>query len=102
MANIFKNNADDGTLLCADTIRCWFDFPYYKLWIKDTDREVANGYNGGDYIGGAGDWYLYRLAEAYLLRAEAYYWLNEPNKAAEDITAFANVQVVQNFFVLRS
>ena len=77
--------ADDGTLLCADTIRCWFDFPYYKLWIKDTDREVANGYNGGDYIGGAGDWYLYRLAEAYLLRAEAYYWLNEPNKAAEDI-----------------
>ncbi|MDD4438097.1 MAG: RagB/SusD family nutrient uptake outer membrane protein [Tissierellia bacterium] len=77
--------ADDGTLLCQDTIRCWFDFPYYKLWVEDTSREVANGYSGTDYVGGSGDWYLYRLAEAYLLRAEAYYWKNDFGKAAEDV-----------------
>lgn len=77
--------ADDGTLLCKDTIRCWFDYPYYKLWVEDTAREVANGYSGTDYVGGSGDWYVYRLAEAYLLRAEAYYWKKEYAKAAADV-----------------
>lgn len=77
--------ADDGTLLCQDTIRCWFDYPYYKLWVKDVDKEVSNGYTGNDYSGGPGDWYLYRLAEAYLLRAEAYYWKGDYAKAVEDV-----------------
>lgn len=77
--------ADDGTLLCKDTIRNWFGFPYYKLWMEDFDRNVSNGYTGVEYIGGPGDWYLYRLAEAYLLRAEAYYWTNDYAQAAEDV-----------------
>lgn len=77
--------ADDGTLLCRDTIRCWYDFPYYKLWVNDPDRNVSSGYTGVDYIGGAGDVYLYRLAEAYLLRAEAYYWSDDFARAAEDV-----------------
>lgn len=80
-----RKYADDGTLLCRDTIRCWFDYPYYKLWVEDTEKEVSNGYIGTDYVGGAGDWYVYRLAEAYLLRSEAYYWNKEYDKAAEDI-----------------
>lgn len=80
-----KKFADDGTLLCKDTIRCWYDYPYYKLWVEDVEREVSSGYTGVDYQGGAGDVYLYRLAEAYLLRAEANYWLGEYTKAAEDI-----------------
>ena len=71
--------------MCKDTIRCWFDYPYYKLWVEDTAREVANGYSGTDYVGGSGDWYVYRLAEAYLLRAEAYYWKKEYAKAAADV-----------------
>lgn len=33
------------------------------------------------------DWYLFRLAETYLLRAEAYYWLNQTDKAAADINS---------------
>src|SRR5690606_37239778 len=35
--------------------------------------------------GGNGDWYVYRLAETYLLRAEAYYWKNDLAAAANDI-----------------
>src|SRR5690606_6765990 len=37
--------------------------------------------------GGRGDWYLYRVAETYLLRAEAYYWKGDLANAAADINA---------------
>lgn len=85
--NSVQKYAADGTLLCGDTIRCWFDWPYYKLWIRDDECEVSNGYGNVYYQGGSGDWYLYRLAEAYLLRAEAYYWKREYALAAEDVNA---------------
>lgn len=90
--------ADDGTLLCKDTIRCWYGYPYYKLWVDDVDRDVANGYKGVDYQGGPGDMYLYRLAEAYLLRAEAYYWLNDYAKAAEDVNRIRKRAHCTTFF----
>lgn len=77
--------AADGTLLCRDTIRCWYDWPYYKLWVYDPDCEVANGYTNVYYNGGPGDWYLMRLAEAYLLRAEAHFWKGEYASAADDV-----------------
>ena len=35
--------------------------------------------------GGHGDWYVYRIAETYLLRAEAYFWKGNLGDAAEDI-----------------
>ena len=35
--------------------------------------------------GGAGDWYIFRLAETYLLRAEAYWWNGQPAEAMVDI-----------------
>lgn len=90
--------ADDGTLLCRDTIRCWYGYPYYKLWVDDVDRDVANGYKGVDYQGGPGDAYLYRLAEAYLLRAEAYYWLNMYDKAAQDVNKIRERAHCTTFF----
>ncbi|WP_029902535.1 RagB/SusD family nutrient uptake outer membrane protein [Prevotella sp. 10(H)] len=90
--------ADDGTLLCRDSIRCWFDFPYYKLWVEDIDRKVSNGYTGTQYIGGPGDMYLYRLAEAYLLRAEAYYWAKNYAKAAEDVNTIRKRAKCTTFF----
>lgn len=68
---------DDGVLLILDTIRSWFQWPHYKVWIPDPDRVQPRG--------GPGDWYVYRLAETYLLRAEAYIWLEEYQKAADDI-----------------
>jgi len=78
-----------GTLLCLDTIRTWFSWPHYKVWIVDPDQVQPQG--------GPGDWYIYRLAETYLLRAEAYVWKGEWQKAADDINvvrARANAQYI--------
>lgn len=74
--------ADNGTLLCTDTIRNWFAWPHYKVWLEDPDREANIAYEGGP-----ADWYVYRLAETYLLRAEAYMWKGNKSKAAEDVNA---------------
>jgi hypothetical protein len=69
-----------GKLLVTDTIRTWFDWPHYKLWIESPRSETLDNYNGG-----AGDWYIYRLAETYLLRAEAYFWKGNTGAAVEDV-----------------
>ncbi|PCH69783.1 MAG: RagB/SusD family nutrient uptake outer membrane protein [Bacteroidales bacterium] len=61
-----------------DSIRTWFPFPYNKVNIPDDNREFKKE-------GGNSDWYVFRLAETYLLRAEAYYWKGELNNAAADI-----------------
>jgi hypothetical protein len=37
--------------------------------------------------GGHSDWYMFRLAETYLLRAEAYFWKGNLAEAAADINA---------------
>lgn len=71
---------DNNVLLCSDTIRNWFPWPHYKLWIEDSRNESKENYNGG-----AANWYVFRLAETYLLRAEAYFWKNELEKAADDV-----------------
>ncbi|MCY4215989.1 MAG: RagB/SusD family nutrient uptake outer membrane protein [Flavobacteriaceae bacterium] len=69
----------DGTPLCSDTIRNWYGFPRYKLFVPDPTRVKPSG--------GHGDWYIYRLAETYLLRAEAHFWNNDNDSAANDINA---------------
>ena len=69
----------DGTPLCADTIRNWYGFPRYKLFVPDPTAVKPSG--------GHGDWYIYRLAETYLLRAEAHFWNNDNASAAADINA---------------
>lgn len=68
---------DDGNILCSDTIRDWFAWPHYKVYVPDDIRSQPRGGNG--------DWYVYRLAETYLLRAEAYCWKGNLSKAAQDI-----------------
>ncbi len=76
-----------GSVLCIDSIRCWFGWPHYKVWVPDPDKVQP--------AGGPGDWYIYRLAETYLLRAEAYIWKGEWQKAANDINVIrqrANAQ----------
>tara|TARA_R110000851_G_scaffold333437_2_gene513156 strand:+ start:1391 stop:3241 length:1851 start_codon:yes stop_codon:yes gene_type:complete len=67
----------NGTPLCSDTIRNWYGFPQYKFLVPDPTATRP--------AGGHGDWYIYRLAETYLLRAEAYFWNNNNDMAAEDI-----------------
>jgi hypothetical protein len=70
---------DNGILLTLDTIRNWFAWPHYKLWAPDPTQT--------QWIGGETDWYIFRLAETYLLRAEAYFWKGDLQKAADDINA---------------
>lgn len=70
---------DAGALLTIDTIRCWFSWPHYKVYIPDPERVQPSG--------GHTDWYVFRLAETYLLRAEAHFWKGELGQAAADINA---------------
>lgn len=68
-----------GQLLCADTLRSWFPWPHYKVYIPDTEANPMQG--------GHSDWYVFRLAETYLLRAEAYIWKGDFASATADINA---------------
>ncbi len=68
-----------GALLCKDTIRSYFGWPQYKLFVPDFENSPMQG--------GHSDWYMFRLAETYLLRAEAYFWKGNLAEAAADINA---------------
>ncbi len=80
-------NPDNGRLLCSDTIRRWFDVPHYKFYLDDPVSEAniigSDGHRGATN-GAVADWYLYRLPEAYLLRAEAKYYLNPGDATIKD------------------
>jgi hypothetical protein len=76
-----------GALLCEDTIRRWFDVPHYIFYLDDPVNEAnisGSDGNRGATNGGIADWYLYRLAEAYLLRAEAKFYLGDAS-AVDDV-----------------
>jgi len=68
---------DQGKILCSDTIRAWYDWPAYKFFVPDPEHSP--------WRGGHTDWYIYRLACTYLLRAEAYVWKGDLADAAADI-----------------
>jgi hypothetical protein len=68
-----------GTLLCLDTLRDWYPWPHYKVYIPDTENTPMQG--------GHTDWYVFRLAETYLIRAEAYVWKGDLASAATDVNA---------------
>jgi starch-binding outer membrane protein, SusD/RagB family len=70
---------DKGKVLTTDTIRNWFGWPHYKTYNPDPR---ATQPRGGSY-----DWYVFRLAETYLLRAEAYWWKGDIAKAMADVNA---------------
>lgn len=78
---------DKGNLLCSDTIRRWYDVPHYIFKLDDPVNEAnVSGSDGnrGATDGGNADWYLFRLAEAYLLRAEAKYYINPGDGTIKD------------------
>lgn len=79
-----------GDILCSDTIRSWYPTPLYQLYILDTPNENnmgANQFQGASGKGANGDMYLFRLAETYLLRAEARLYQKNAAGAAEDVNA---------------
>jgi len=80
--NVRLRNALGG-LLCADTIRQYFAWPHYKYYIEDPIESLNP--NEVNHRGGAGDLYLYRLAETYLLRAEAKFYKGDIAGATADV-----------------
>ena len=68
-----------GTLLCSDTLRQWYPWPHYKIYIPDVENTPMRG--------GHTEWYVARLAETYLIRAEAYVWKGDLASAAADVNA---------------
>ena len=66
-----------------DTIRAWFGWPHYKVFIGSGQYATDKWWSPPR--GTNTDWYVFRLAETYLLRAEAYYWKGENALAMADI-----------------
>ena len=66
----FANIIDSCTNLYA--------IPYYITFVPEQNPP-------GDGFGGSGDCYVFRLAETYLLRAEAYLWKGNLDLAAADL-----------------
>lgn len=75
-----------------------FGKPVNKAFLSDPQDSIYSVYASPLYItfvphddhaprivGGNGDWYVFRLAETYLLRAEAYFWKNNLTAAADDL-----------------
>lgn len=63
---------------CIDTIYAWSPMMHYKTFVPEDNKPDTPQ-------GGYTDWYVFRLAETYLLRAEAYYWKGELGLAMADI-----------------
>lgn len=85
-----KTLVHSGDILCSDTIRSWYPTPLYQIYIKDEVAEAnpgANQFQGAQGKGCNGDMYLFRLAETYLLRAEARFYQGYVTGAAEDVNA---------------
>ncbi|WP_178371434.1 RagB/SusD family nutrient uptake outer membrane protein [Cyclobacterium lianum] len=70
---------DNGNLTCQDTIRCWYGYPRYKFYSVNQESRPDR------QDGGKMDMYIMRIAEAYLVRAEARFWQDNLAGAAEDI-----------------
>lgn len=78
---------ETGALLCPDTIRSWFDHPLYKIFYNDAvadSNPSANEWQGAR-SGSNGNLYQFRLAETYLLRAEAKLYQGRDVDAANDV-----------------
>ncbi|MCW3805498.1 RagB/SusD family nutrient uptake outer membrane protein [Plebeiibacterium marinum] len=86
-SNYYGQSFADVPASCPDTIRAYFDFPLYKIYLKDEVAESKlNSTNfAGASLGSVAHWYIYRLAETYLLRAEANYYLGNAALAAKDV-----------------
>lgn len=89
-----------GTLLCGDTIRSWYPTPIYKTYILDQTAENnigANQFNGAT-TGSNGNMYLFRLAETYLVRAEAKFYQGNAAGAAQDVNTIRSRANARHLF----
>jgi hypothetical protein len=70
-----KNLVKPANMAVSDSIRGWFSWPQYKLFVPDPLNAEKQG--------GQTPWYIYRTAEVYLMLAECYYWKNDLSAAAD-------------------
>lgn len=92
---------EEGNLLCKDTIRSWFDYPYYKLYIKDAKSQALdNATQFTTTLGTCNNMYLYRLAEVYLLRAEARFFQDNIAGATEDVNTVRRRAKASQFYTM--
>jgi hypothetical protein len=77
LKNVQLRNLTTGGLLTTDSIRSYWGWPQYKMFIPDFENAPMTG--------GHTDWYVFRIAETYLLRAEASIWKGDMASAAADI-----------------
>lgn len=94
-----------GDLLCSDTIRSWYPTPLYKYYIYQHNfyesRATQNQLNGAQNSEDNANMYLFRLAEAYLVRAEAKFYqgkdatsdVNEIRKRAKAAQLYTSVNI---------
>ena len=74
-------------------LRRWYPFPYNKAYVLDESGSTLPGFANSDM-------YVFRLAELYLLRAEAYWWKDDiPNATADVNTVRARAQATQKVTV---
>ena len=69
----------NGVLLCEDTVRCWYGYPRFKFYALNQESRPDR------QDGGKRDMYIFRVGEAYLIRAEARFWQDNFAGATEDI-----------------
>lgn len=67
-----------------DTIRNWYDWPRFKAYAVNVEHNL-NRQDGGD-----ADYYIMRMGEVYLLRAEARAWQQDWQGAADDLNVIRN------------
>ena len=73
----YGKNVQQGSLANPkDSIRIYYPFPN-KFIVPET--------RSGQQSGKHSDWYVFRLAETYLLRAEAYWWKGDITNATKDV-----------------
>lgn len=91
-----------GDLLCSDTIRSWHDYPLYKIWHLDHSKEANMSSNDHQGITANtednGNMYLFRVAEAYLVRAEAKLYQNNGRGAAQDLNVLRERAQCSQFY----
>ncbi len=62
----------------TDTFQHSYSFPHYITFVPQQIKVTRP-------TGGNGDFYIFRLAETYLLRAEAYFWKGNLSSAVDDL-----------------
>jgi len=84
-----KNFVKSKSMSAEDTIRLWYSWPHYKVFVPDPLQTT--------WAGGETPWYIYRSAEVYLMLAECYYWKDQPALAAQslnEVRSRANAKLI--------